>query len=109
MSSPVQKIKAFLSEVVKSFILFPRFLFIIFSMILDCLKGKKIVVFDVSSAGFVQFILPVYEKLIQEKKQLAYYLALHYPMKDKVKVFNLSSCRCFPSKIAKYLFLRDML
>jgi glycosyltransferase involved in cell wall biosynthesis len=77
-------------------------------MAIDRWRGKKIVVFSISAAGFVQFILPLYRELVRRGKPTAFYLSPDYPMKKELSVFQLSSWRYIPARIARYFFLTDI-
>ena len=77
-------------------------------MALDRAQGRNILVFHLSSAGHVQFMLPVYEELKRRQAPLAYYIAMDYPMLDKIQDFGLPARRCFLAKIAKWLYLTDI-
>jgi len=83
-------------------------IFITLLMVVDHLLGRKIVVFDISSVGFIQFILPVYQQLRDRQEPIAFYLALDYPMKKTMESFKLPSRRFFPSRIARHLALIDI-
>lgn len=97
-----------LTGVVSVPVLFVRAILLSVLMTIDRLRGKKIVVFSISSAGFVQFILPVYRELVRRSRPIAFYLSPDYPMKRELSVFYLSSVRYIPARITRYLFMTDI-
>ena len=101
-------LKTYIKKIVILVTLSWKILSVSILMLFDKLKGNKIVIIDISSAGFVQYICPVYKELLKRKVKIAYYLSLAYPMREEVSGFQLSKRRQFFTKIAPHLFFSDM-
>lgn len=81
---------------------------IFFYMLLDRVKGKKIIVFHISSPGQIQFISPVYNELKKRNINISYYLACDYPIKNEIDGMNIPLSHCISGKITKCFFLTDI-
>lgn len=78
-------------------------------MLFDRLTGKHVIVFNLLSAGQVQFVQPIVEGLRAIKQpKLALYLAVDYPMPEAQRSLQIPLTHCFLSRLASRLPLIDL-
>lgn len=77
-------------------------------MSIDKLKGKKILMYQLSSQGQLQYMMPYHRALKSSSVQISYYLAGDYDMDATLKALNLPKSHHVPSRIARYMSLCDV-
>ncbi|MFZ1321192.1 MAG: CDP-glycerol glycerophosphotransferase family protein [Ignavibacteria bacterium] len=58
-------------------------------MILDKVKGKKIVILDIEELSFIPYIFPIYESLKIRTDLISFYISTFYPGADDLNVFGV--------------------
>lgn len=58
-------------------------------MIIDKVKGKKIIILDIEELSFIPYIFPVYESLKKRTKQISFYISTFYPGADELNIFDI--------------------
>ncbi len=81
---------------------------VLWQMVKDRRQGKKIIAYQLSSAGQLQYMLPLHQELQKNVSDVSYYLSMDYPMHGKLGDINIAPSHYFSSKIAKYLFPIDV-
>lgn len=72
-------------------------------------KGLKIVTYQLSSAGQLQYMMPLHKKLSSLKTQkLSFYVSMDYAMVSSLSALKLPKEKFFPSNIAKYMSFIDV-
>lgn len=81
---------------------------VLWQMYLDRKNGIKIIVYQIGSAGQLQYFMPIHKQLCNKKDKLSFYLCMSYPMPEVAHELEISKSKTMPSSIAKFLFLADM-
>ncbi|MCS5712319.1 CDP-glycerol glycerophosphotransferase family protein [Candidatus Berkiella aquae] len=81
---------------------------LLWQMMQEKRQGRKIVAYQLSSAGQLQYMLPFHQELQKKITHVSYYVSMDYPMHGKLGDINIAPSHYFPSKIAKYLFPIDV-
>lgn len=58
-------------------------------MIIDKVRGKKIIILDIEELSFIPYIFPVYESLKKKTQQISYYISTFYPGADELNIFDI--------------------
>lgn len=77
-------------------------------MIIDKLKGKKIIILDIEELTFIPYILPVVNSLKQKSNKISYYIASHYKGNEEFKKFSVPANKQFSVNISKELDEADI-
>lgn len=81
---------------------------VLWQMIKEQRAGKKIVAYQLSSAGQLQYMLPLHRELQKNAVNVSYYISMDYPMHEKLIDIDIPPSHYFPSSIAKYLYPIDV-
>ena len=71
-----------LKRVITTLLLVPQIFFVSFQMVIDKLRGRKIIILYIEELGFIQYILPIVESLKKHESFLSYYIATNYKKYD---------------------------
>jgi len=77
-------------------------------MLLDKLKGKKIIILDLEELSFIPYILPIYEALQKKSSAISYYVATHYKGDEALKVFDVPQRKQFDVDLSRKLSIADI-
>jgi hypothetical protein len=58
-------------------------------MLMDKLKGKKIIILDIEETTFIPYILPIVRSLKRKTEKISYYIATHYEGNEDFKAFEV--------------------
>jgi len=77
-------------------------------MLLDKLKGKKIIILDIEETSFVPYILPIVSTLKEKTNSISYYLATHYIDNPAFDVFNIPLKKQFNVNLSRVFSQADI-
>ena len=77
-------------------------------MIIDRLKGKKIIILDIEELTFIPYILPIVESLRKKTNRISYYIATHYKGNGEFRKFKIPANRQFSVNLSKDLLEADI-
>jgi hypothetical protein len=98
-----------LKRVITTLLLVPQIFFVSFQMVIDKLRGRKIIILYIEELGFIQYILPIVESLKKHESFLSYYIATNYKKyDDELSPFNVSKNKIFNPTISSWLCLANI-
>lgn len=77
-------------------------------MIIDKLKGKKIIILDIEETTFVPYILPIINSLKEKTKKISYYIGTNYKGSEALKPLGVPVSKQFNSKLSRHLKEADI-
>lgn len=77
-------------------------------MMIDKLKGKKIIVLDIEELTFIPYINPILKSLRKKTNRISYYIATHYRGNQLLKELNIPSNRQFAVALSRELSDADI-
>ncbi|MBL0109140.1 MAG: CDP-glycerol glycerophosphotransferase family protein [Ignavibacteria bacterium] len=77
-------------------------------MIIDRLKGKKIIILDIEELTFIPYIFPIVESLKKKSSGISYYIATHYKGHDEFRKFKIPANRQFGVNLSRNISEADI-
>jgi len=70
-------------------------------MLLDKLRGKKIIILDIEETTFVPYILPIFNSLKKKTDKISYYVATYYEDNESLIPFEISAGKKFNVNLSR--------
>ena len=77
-------------------------------MILDKLRGKKIIILDIEETTFVPYILPIFNSLKKKTDKISYYIATYYECNESLLPFGISPEKQFNVNLSRQFSEADI-
>lgn len=77
-------------------------------MLIDKIRGKKIIILDIEETTFVPYILPIVSSLKEKTKKISYYIATHYRGNDNLKPFGVPLNKQFKVNLSREMNTADI-
>ena len=81
---------------------------VILIMGLEKIRQNKIIVMHLDTPGFVQFLKPIYNEIVQRKIPVALFISCGQKIEKVSEIFHIMTSRIFPGSLTRYLFLTDL-
>lgn len=77
-------------------------------MMIDRLKGKKIIILDIEELTFIPYIFPIVESLKKKTGRISFYIATHYKGSEEFRKFKIPANRQFNVRTSRELAEADI-
>lgn len=77
-------------------------------MLIDKLRGKKIIILDIEEISFIPYILPIVNSLKEKTNNISYYIATHYKGNEALKPFGVPLNKQFKVNLSRDLNSADI-